>query len=98
MHQIKLALCTLIIAVAACSHADADKALKEAKDFAKNIDNATGVTCNDSDSDGDGYVSCTVFRKGADPLAISCGAENWCVTNCAKGCKVTPIRPVSSGN
>jgi hypothetical protein len=96
MKQLKFTLCALL--VTACSHADPNKALQEAKDFVKNIDNATNVTCNDSDSDGDGYVSCTVFRKGADPLAISCGAENWCMTNCAKGCKITPIKPASSSN
>jgi hypothetical protein len=81
----------LVIALAACSHADADKAKREAQDFMQHIDGATSVECNDTDSDGDGYVSCTVFRKGDDPLPISCGAEKWCVANCATGCKYTPL-------
>ena len=81
-----LALCFLV----ACSHADASKAAAEAKAFSANFPDATGVVCNDSDSDGDGYVSCTLFRGAKDPLAISCGAERWCIMNCATGCKLTP--------
>lgn len=84
-----LASLTLLVA---CSTADIGRARKYAEDFAKNVDGATGVDCNDSDSDNDGYVSCTVFRKGMDPLPLSCGAERFCVFNCASGCKVTPFK------
>lgn len=30
------------------------------------------VECTTYDTDGDGYVSCTVFRKDKDPVAIEC--------------------------
>jgi len=35
-------------------------------------DKVTGVSCVDRDSDRDGYVTCTVFRQGKEPLAIEC--------------------------
>ncbi len=78
----------LMLCLVACTHADINEARNEAKEFVKHFPNATGVECNESDSDGDGYVSCTIFRDGDDPLPIACGAENWCVFNCARGCKV----------
>jgi len=87
MKKSLLFITTLIIA---CTHADAQSADQQAREFIKHLPGATDVVCNDSDSDGDGYVSCTVFRGALDPLAISCGAENWCTFNCAKGCKLTP--------
>lgn len=77
-----------VFAMIACSTADVQKATKQAEEFAKHMPEATGVTCNDSDSDGDGYVSCTVFRGDKDPLALSCGAQRFCSCNCASGCKL----------
>lgn len=85
----------LTLTLASCTFADVEKAKRFAQDFSKNIPGATGVDCNDSDSDGDGYVSCTVFRGDKEPIAISCGAENYCACNCAKGCKLTPARMVN---
>lgn len=74
--------------VPACSSADVGKAEKAAKEYAQNVPDATGkVTCVASDSDGDGYVSCTVFRTKGDPVAIECGSQKFCACNCAKGCK-----------
>jgi hypothetical protein len=86
MKKSLLFITTLIIAC----HADVQSANQQAREFIKRLPGATDVVCNDSDSDGDGYVSCTVFRGQQDPLAISCGAENWCAFNCAKGCKLMP--------
>ncbi len=61
-----------------------DKARDSAYDFAKQMGVPfTGVTCVDMDSDGDGYVSCTVFRTGQDPYPIECARE-WSRN---KGCK-----------
>jgi hypothetical protein len=77
-----------ILIMAACHNADVASARKQAEEFAKEIPGAVRVQCNDSDSDGDGYVSCTIFRGSNDPLPIQCGAENWCVTNCAHGCRL----------
>ncbi len=78
----------LLTCLFACHHADVADARKQAEAFAKKIPGATEVQCTDSDSDGDGYVSCTVFRGSDDPLPIQCGAENWCVSNCAHGCRI----------
>lgn len=36
-----------------------------------------GFSCSDTDSDGDGYVSCTVnLKEHPDPLLIECRARN----------------------
>lgn len=57
----------------------------DARTFARNTgDEITGVSCVDRDTDGDGYVSCTVFRRGKDPLAIEC-ARGWTMN---RGCKL----------
>lgn len=84
-------LIAALVIFAACHNADVDKARKEAVEYAKHFENVTGVDCNASDSDGDGYVSCTIFRSDADPVPIACGAENYCVTNCAEGCKMLSL-------
>ncbi|HSX22289.1 MAG TPA: hypothetical protein VLE97_05890 [Gaiellaceae bacterium] len=84
-------LVVLLALAAACHNADVDEATKEANAYAKHFQNVTSVECNASDSDGDGYVSCTIFRADADPVPIACGAENWCVANCAKGCKMLSL-------
>jgi len=78
-----------LVLVAACT-ADVAKAKDEAQSFMQHIPGATSVMCNESDSDHDGYVSCTVFRGDKDPIAISCGAEIMCSCNCASGCKLMP--------
>lgn len=82
----------LILVLFGCNNADVKDAQTQAETFMKQIPGAMSVQCNDSDSDGDGYVSCTIFRGSADPLAIQCGAENWCVTNCAHGCRLATVR------
>ena len=64
----------MILMLVGCNHADVADARKQAEEFMKKIPGAESVQCNDSDSDGDGYVSCTIFRGSADPLAIQCGA------------------------
>lgn len=78
----------LAFLVVGCNYADIDAAKRQAKEFANKIPGAESVQCNDTDSDGYGYVSCTIFRGSADPLPIQCGAENWCVVNCAHGCRL----------
>jgi prepilin-type N-terminal cleavage/methylation domain-containing protein len=58
---------------------------KEASAFAKNISPDAKVTCVDIDSDGDGYVSCTVFPpEGKPPVAIEC-ASSYSPNN---GCRI----------
>lgn len=87
MNMIKMTLVSLI-AVAACTQTDPQVANESAKEFARNIPNSTGTNCVNSDSDGDGYCSCSVFRNGEPvPLTIQCGCERFCIWNCARGCK-----------
>lgn len=51
--------------------------LRYAQEFAGQLPDSDGAkaSCMDRDSNGDGYVSCTVFRKAKDPLPIECGFE-----------------------
>lgn len=57
----------------------------EAETFARSMgESYTGINCVTYDSDGDGYVSCTIFRSGKDPLPIEC-ARKWSRNS---GCKL----------
>jgi hypothetical protein len=82
----------LILMLVGCHNADIADARHQAEKFMQKIPGAQSVLCNDSDSNGDGYVSCTIFRGSADPVAIQCGAENWCAFNCAHGCRLAAIQ------
>lgn len=87
----KYMLTISFLAVIACNHTDKAAADSAAKEFIKHIDGATSVLCADTDTDGDGYVSCTVFMgKGEEPMQIQCGSETVCINNCARGCKYEP--------
>jgi hypothetical protein len=90
----KKTIVAVLFVLAACTYADVSKAKKYAEEFARDIPGTTAVKCNSSD--GDGYVSCTVFRGEQEPIALSCGAQNWCACNCAEGCKLTPTRPLAA--
>lgn len=83
---------TLLIGVliASCANTDPAAATSGAAEYVKHIPNATGVECAQTDSDGDGYCSCTVFRGAEEPMQIQCGCERICVWNCARGCKYVP--------
>lgn len=80
----------LVLLFSGCSRTDAEAANQSALQFTQHIEGQTGVVCAESDSDRDGYVSCTVFRGKDEPLQIQCGSEKWCVWNCARGCKYQP--------
>lgn len=83
-----LALCT------ACSRTDVDAANTAASVFTKNIQNSSGFSCAEVDTDNDGYVTCTVFRGSEEPMQIQCGSERWCIWNCARGCKYVPAMKI----
>ena len=53
---------------------DHDVAMDYARDWATRIENVKHVGCVKRDSNYDGYVSCTVYREGVDPLYIECAA------------------------
>jgi prepilin-type N-terminal cleavage/methylation domain-containing protein len=48
-------------------------AKQEATQWAKELNlELTGISCADYDSDGDGYVSCTLAMKGGETKQIEC--------------------------
>lgn len=51
-----------------------DNAENSARDWAHGVQGSTGVKCTSYDTDGDGYVSCTIFRESGDPLFVECGS------------------------
>ena len=60
-----------------------------AKKFAAKIPGTTGdVDCILSDSDNDGYVSCTVFMKSGNPIAIECMSPWASRLHASSGCKM----------
>jgi hypothetical protein len=68
--------------VASVSGADHTHAEKQAREWAeRNLAPGLTVECARVDSDGDGYISCTVFQRRADiiePIAIECArALSW---------------------
>jgi hypothetical protein len=87
----RIIVIAVIMALAGCNHTNTDAANASAEEFVKKIDGATGFDCANQDTDRNGYVACTVFRKDADPLLIECGSERFCV-NCARGCKYTQLK------
>lgn len=66
------------------------KAEDNARVWVKNVPEYSGkFTCMNTDSDGDGYCSCTVFRIKQDPLAIECA----CGWGWREGCRMQkPVR------
>jgi len=59
-----------------------DAAQSAAEEYAKTVPNIAGVNCNKYDTDANGYISCTLFRRNAEPLQIECGFA---------GCKIPPF-------
>lgn len=55
-------------------HVSSEATKKDALEFAQRIDPNATVECVDRDTDNDGYVSCTVFRPGKNPVGIECAA------------------------
>jgi hypothetical protein len=62
------------LALAACSGpTQRNQAKQEATQWAKELGlEFTGASCADYDSDGDGYVSCTLAMKNGDTKQIEC--------------------------
>ncbi len=82
----------LVLALVACANTKPEEANRAAAEYVTRIPGATSFECAKQDTNSDGYCSCTVFRKDADPLSIECGCERWCIWNCARGCKYTPFK------
>jgi hypothetical protein len=70
----------LVFGKGCCTGAEQRRAAKtEAQKFAAELGlSVTGVSCNDVDSDGDGYVSCTLALTSGETKQIECrGAYSW---------------------
>lgn len=65
-----------------------DGALGSAQEWAKDMPGTTSVKCAATDTDHDGYISCTVFREDKDPLFIECGDGI-----IGSGCRAPKLRP-----
>jgi hypothetical protein len=58
-----------------------------AKEFCTKLGyNVSGAACMNSDSDNDGYVSCTVGVANLPPVAIECASRYKILTS---GCRLT---------
>jgi hypothetical protein len=65
----------LVVIVAGCDEFKTVAEIEtEATAFDRMIDGDAfkAATCVTLDSDGDGYVTCTVFRRAQEPYAIEC--------------------------
>ncbi len=71
-----------VIALVACS--SRELATGEAKQYAADMGyEVLGISCTDIDSDGDGYVTCSVRVKGdTQPLDLQCAAKATLNTGC----------------
>lgn len=85
-------IAAIILSSSACQTADPVEAEQYANGFIKHIEGATSVSCAKNDTDRDGYIACTVFRGKEEPLAIECGAEKWCIANCATDCRMMTFK------
>ena len=89
MKTILILAATLAMA-GACSNTDAKAAEAAAAQYAQKVKGATGdVSCTQKDSDGDGYVTCTIFMAEGENQSVERGSEKHCVfSDCARGCKI----------
>lgn len=64
----------LVLSRGCCVGPEQTKAAKrEARQWAEDLGlQVTGISCTDIDSDGDGYVSCTVALKDGQTKQIEC--------------------------
>lgn len=75
----KTTLTLALLVLASCERTDVAAANASAAEYAKNIPGATGTLFAAVDTDGDGYVSCTVFRGNDEPMQIQCGSQRICI-------------------
>ena len=94
-----LEIVSAIALLTACSTVKPEVAKKAAREWAANVGEVRSVTCTGSDSDGDGYISCTAFfvDPSIKPIRLDCGAERFCVANCARGCKEAEAVKIQGG-
>lgn len=83
----------------ACNKTDAAAAEKSAAEYAQKVKGATGdISCTQKDSDGDGYVTCTIFMAEGEDRSVECGAQARCwFGDCARGCKIVDTVKFTGG-
>lgn len=87
----KKAHALVTLALLACGNVKSAK--QSARRYADDLGyKVVGVACTSVDTDGDGYVSCSVRVEGReDPLALECSRGDWSFT---EGCKVAMPKAV----
>lgn len=78
----------------ACQSADSAAVEQSAKEFAQKGGlklQGAGASCVSYDSDGDGYVSCTLFLEGGQTMAIECAGHTW-TGKWNSGCRVAQMK------
>ena len=65
-------LAILIVSVIGCADPDWERPSRAVKEFMSHIPGSVSAVCAKTDTDGDGYVSCTIFRGERDPLYVDC--------------------------
>lgn len=93
-----LLVAAIVMALLTGCRTDMGEANRAAAEYVKKIPHSVGWECANIDSDGNGYVACTVFRAEGEPLAIECGSERFCIWNCARGCKYLPFAGSKRGS
>jgi hypothetical protein len=75
---------------------DIEHAKASARSYARDLGyTAVGVSCTGTDSDGDGYVACSVRVEGQDaPIALECSHGDFTFT---EGCKLAPTYKMMGG-
>lgn len=81
-------------ALSSCGRADVSAVEAEAKTFAGKGGlklQGSGASCVGMDTDGDGYVSCTLFLEGGRTMAIECAGHTW-TGAWNKGCRIAQVK------
>ena len=88
----RIAMTLALVALLGCQYPERGYAEKQAKEYATDLGlEVKAARCTNMDTDGDGYVSCTLSvtdKEGKDRLeAIECAAfANGCSMN--EGCRI----------
>jgi type II secretory pathway pseudopilin PulG len=84
-----LTVLALVLSAACSGNAQKNTAKEEATKYARELGvSFSGISCADYDSDGDGYVSCTIRPEVGDLMYVECrGAYS-----IGHGCRIPKIR------
>lgn len=89
---IELLIGLVVVSIVACSgewRGSAEHAEGAARAHAKKLGwEVKGVACAGTDTDGDGYISCTVVLEDSSERALECESGGM---SYAKGCKKAPL-------